>query len=95
MNHDREWNGDERREQPQPERWRLTKDVSVADVLSLCLAAGAVLFAYTELSERTALLESAIIEIRSSRADEKAALSARLDRLENKLDRLIERAGPR
>lgn len=76
---------------PAPEKWRLTKDVSVADVLSICMAGGAVFLAYTTLAERTALVESAIIEIRSSRADEKAALGTRLDRLENKLDRLIER----
>lgn len=89
------WNGEDRREGPAAERWRLTKDVSIADVLSICLAGAAVLFAYTELSERAALLESAVIEIRASRLDEKTALSQRLDRLEDKLDRLIERSGSR
>jgi hypothetical protein len=86
-----EWDGQDRRA---PDRWRLTKDVSVADVLSLALAAAAVLFAYTQLSERVSLLESAVIEMRAIRSDEKAALSQRLDRLDDKLDRLIERMGP-
>jgi hypothetical protein len=89
------WDGEDRREQMPPERWRLTKDVSIADVLSICLAGAAVLFAYTELSERAALLESAVSEIRAQRQDEKTALVQRLDRLEDKLDRLIERAGSR
>ncbi|MCA3116421.1 MAG: hypothetical protein ING91_19500 [Rhodocyclaceae bacterium] len=79
-------------QQPQPEKWRLTKDVSVVDIVSILTAAGAVMFAYTTLAERTSLLESAVVEIRSTQRDEKAALAARLDRMENKLDRLIERA---
>lgn len=90
-----QWDGQERRTKEDAERWRLTKDVSIADVLSLCLAAAAVLFAYTTLAERTSLLESAVVEMRAIRIDEKAALSQRLDRLEDKLDRLIERTGPK
>jgi hypothetical protein len=73
------------------ERWRLTKDVSIVDVLSIVMAGLAVFFAYTTLAERTSLLESSVVEIRQTRMEEKAALAQRLDRLENKLDRLIER----
>lgn len=80
---------------PVVERWRLTKDVSIVDVVSIVLAASAVLFSYAKLSERTSLVESAVVEIRVSRAEEKAALAQRLDRLEDKLDRLIERTMPR
>jgi hypothetical protein len=79
---------------PQPnntEHWRLTKDVSVADVLSLCLAAAAVLFAYTALEKRTAIIETTVKDMQSARMVEKAELLQRLDRFDDKLDRLIER----
>jgi hypothetical protein len=73
------------------ERWKLTKDVSVADLLSIGLAAIAIVTAYTKLSERVTITEAAIVEIQRAKIVEREELASRLDRLENKLDRLIER----
>jgi hypothetical protein len=73
------------------ERWKLTKDVSIADMLSISLAAVAIVTAYTKLSERVTVTEAAIVEIQRAKIVEREELASRLDRLENKLDRLIER----
>jgi len=74
-----------------PEKWRLTKDVSVADVLSIVLAAGAVIIAWGLLDKRITVVEAAVIEMKLAKQIEREELAQRLDRLENKLDRLIER----
>ena len=72
-------------------RWKLTKDVSVADILSILLAAVAVVTAWGMLDKRITVVEAAVIEMKMAKQIEREELSSRLDRLENKLDRLIER----
>lgn len=72
-------------------RWKLTKDVSVADILSILLAAVAVVTAWGLLDKRITVVEAAVIEMKLAKQIEREELAARLDRLENKLDRLIER----
>ena len=74
-----------------PNRWKITKDVSVADILSIVLAAVAVITAWGLLDKRITVVEAAVIEMKLAKQVEREELAARLDRLENKLDRLIER----
>lgn len=73
-------------------RWRLTRDVSLADLLAILCAAVAILFVYTDLNERVALLEAAVVEMKLEQARDRAELMHRFDRLDAKLDRLIERS---
>ena len=72
-------------------RWKLTKDVSVADILSILLATMAVVTAWGMLDKRITVVEAAVVEMKLAKEIERKELSSRLDRLEAKLDRLIER----
>lgn len=80
-------------------RWRLKRDVSVADLISFCTAALAVVYAYTTLDKRVTLVESALLEIRqaSKRQEDdslrmQARIDVRLDKLDEKLERLLARS---
>lgn len=73
------------------EQWRFKKEISLADIFSLSAAAAAVFYAYTTLDKRLAIVEA-------ERTAEKIALSAfqnrmdaRLDKMDEKLDRIIQR----
>jgi hypothetical protein len=73
------------------EQWRFKKEISLADIFSLTAASAAVLYAYTTLDRRLAIVEA-------ERTSEKVALlafqnrmDARLDKMDDKLDRIIQR----
>lgn len=80
--------------------WRIKKDVSVADIVSFIAAASAVLYGYTTLDKRIALMENASIvqSGKDTTQDQdmlrlQARIDAQLQRIDDKLDRLIrERA---
>lgn len=88
------YEGEERR---QPERWRLSKEVSVTDLVGLAMAFAAVLFAYTNLDKRTDGLERMVTvqATTDARQDAEAQryqsrIDSTLVSINNKLDRLIE-----
>jgi len=89
------FDGEDRRS---PEKWKIKKEVSLADILSFAAAALAVVYAYTTLDKRTSILEAehAAQEAIDKRQDEELSrvqnrIEMRLDTLDKKLDRLIER----
>ncbi len=90
-----QYDGEDRRA---PEKWKIKKEVSLADILSFAAAALAVVYAYTTLDKRTSILEAehaAQVAI-DKRQDEELSrvqnrIEMRLDTLDKKLDRLIER----
>lgn len=80
-------------------RWRLKRDISIADLISFATAALAVIYAYTTLDKRVTLVESALMEIRqaSKRQEDdslrmQARIDVRLDKLDEKLERLLARS---
>ena len=90
-----QYEGEDRR---QPERWKLKKEVSLADILSFAAAALAVVYAYTTLDKRLTIVEVAAVNNQSANArqDEEALrvqarIDVQLDKLNNKVDRLLER----
>lgn len=89
------WEGDDRRS---PERWKLKKEISVADLLSFIAAALAVIYAYTTLDKRLTVIEIAEVQARSTNAQQdetilrmQARIDAQLDRLNDKVDKLLQR----
>lgn len=62
------------------ERWVLKKEVSLGDVLAVLVALCSVILAYAKLDSRITVLEELKVD-----------LNSRLDRIENKLDRVIEK----
>lgn len=82
----------------EPERWKVKKEVSLADILSFLCAALAVVYAYTTLDKRLYLIEGRIAEqvVIDKRQDDdsiraQARLESQFTTMNNKLDRLIER----
>lgn len=79
-------------------KWRIKRDISVTDIASFASAALAVIYAYTTLDKRMTMLEAAMIEQKQSdkRHEEEllrvqARIDVRLDKMDEKLDRLIQR----
>jgi hypothetical protein len=79
-------------------KWRIKRDISVTDIASFASAALAVIYAYTTLDKRMTMLEAAMIEQKQSdkRHEEEllrvqARIDMRLDKMDEKLDRLIQR----
>lgn len=79
-------------------RWKIKKEISLGDLLAFISAATAVLYAYATLDKRLTLLEqTAIVQTAIDRRQDddmvrgQARLDARLDGIDKKLDRLIER----
>lgn len=78
--------------------WKFNKEVSIADIVSIILAAGAGFAAYTNLSTRLAILEDRQINQTKNdqRQDEEQQRGAKkledsIAQINMKLDRLIER----
>lgn len=92
--------------QPQPEHWHLDKKVPIGIIFAIVLQGlGAVLYVArmeARLDQRLALIEADNRQLHESdqdaerqRAADSSSLVSRLDRLEVKLDRLIEARLPR
>jgi uncharacterized coiled-coil protein SlyX len=80
------------------EKWKIRRDISVADLLSFASAALAVIYAYTTLDKRMAIVESALTDqktVNKQHEEElirvQARIDMRLDKMDEKLDRLIQR----
>lgn len=90
-----DYDGEERRAR---ERWKFSKEISLADLISFVSAALAVVYAYTTLDKRMTLVERGQ-EVQESSESAKAAealrtqarIDLRLDKMDEKLDRLIQR----
>lgn len=86
------YDGEDRRE---PEKWKIKKEVSLADLLSFAAAALAVVYAYTTLDKRMTVLEITSVEAKAAniRQDEdvlrmQARIDVQLDKITDKLDRI-------
>lgn len=82
--------------------WRISKEISLGDAIALTFAIGSLIVAYSTLNERMSKLEEfrqSQLQ-RDSQQDEiarqvKGDVVNRLDRIEDKLDRVIEHESPR
>lgn len=81
------------------EKWKIKRDISIADLLSFASAALAVIYAYTTLDKRMAVVENALAEQKTvdKRHEEElirvqARIDVRLDKMDEKLDHLIQRS---
>lgn len=88
------YDGEDRRE---PEKWKIKKEVSLADLLSFAAAALAVVYAYTTLDKRMTVLEITSVEAKAAniRQDEdvlrmQARIDVQLDKISDKLDRVSQ-----
>lgn len=90
----------EQREGDESPRWKVKREISIADILSFMSAALAVLYAYNTLDRRLTVMETAFIEYKAAtrKQDEEMAriqarLDVRLDRMDEKLERLLQAQG--
>ena len=77
-------------------RWRIKREISIADILSFTAAGAAVIYSYSTLDKRMSLLEERQAEYqRVVKKQEEEALrlqtriDMRLDKLDEKMDRLL------
>ena len=72
----------------QPERWHLKKEIQVTHVVSTLLLVGAVFAYVSKIDQRLTVVETQWIAQR----DAAAVQRVQLERMDAKLDRLIERS---
>ena len=72
----------------QPERWHLKKEIQVTHVVSTLLLVGAVFAYVSKIDQRLTIVETQLIAQRDSTMVQRA----QLERMDAKLDRLIERS---
>ena len=72
----------------EPERWHLKKEIQVTHVVSTLLLVGAVFAYVSKIDQRLTIVETQLIAQRDSTMVQRA----QLERMDAKLDRLIERA---
>ena len=70
------------------ERWHLKKEIQVTHVVSTLLLVGAVFAYVSKIDQRLTIVETQLIAQRDSSMVQRA----QLERMDAKLDRLIERA---
>ena len=94
---DSRYTGQERRA-PEPESWHLKKEISGSLIISVLTLGVAVVIAYTDLKRdieliraNASVLEQQDIRLKAEIDAASSATSARFDRIDAKLDRLIER----
>jgi large-conductance mechanosensitive channel len=88
-------------EAKEPSGWHLKREIQVTHLISTILIAASVFMYVTKLEQRIAIIESQAVAQRErdstqdARAQEmQKILTDRLDKIDNKLDRLIERRNP-
>ena len=72
----------------EPERWHLKKEIQVTHVVSTLLLVGAVFAYVSKIDQRLTIVETQLIAQRDSSMVQRA----QLERMDAKLDRLIERS---
>ena len=83
-----------------PDKWKMKREVSIPDILTLLSAAIAILFSFTTLSSRISLLEQSqsylVADQTKQDADRaiiKQEINAKLNILDSKIDQLLIREG--
>ena len=71
----------------EPERWHLKKEIQVTHVVSTLLLVGAVFAYVSKIDQRLTIVETQLIAQREASAVQRV----QLERMDAKLDRLIER----
>lgn len=71
----------------EPERWHLKKEIQITHVISTLLLVGAVFAYVNKIDQRLTIVETQLIAQR----DAAVVLRVQLERMDAKLDRLIER----
>jgi len=71
----------------QPERWHLKKEIQLTHVISTIVVIGAVLAYVSKIEQRLTIVETQMLAQR----DATVLQRAQLERMDAKLDRLIER----
>lgn len=91
-----EYDGSERRQ------WHVKKEVSLGDLFAFSSAALAVVYAYTTLDKRLALVETSIVAVQIAEATKREDFQQYQNRIDKvlhdinaKLDRLVERTNSR
>ena len=72
----------------EPERWHLKKEIQVTQVISTLLLVGAVFAYVSKIDQRLTIVETQLIAQREASAVQRV----QLERMDAKLDRLIERS---
>jgi len=75
----------------QKEPWRFKKEISLADIITIVSAGAAVVYAYTTLDKRLAIIEAERTTEKVTTTAFQNRIDARLDKMDEKLDRIIER----
>lgn len=82
----------------QRRRWHVSREISLDAIIAFMTACGAVIIAWVNLNSRLSVVEASIASITAEaikRAEDARTaatiLGVRLDRMDDKLDRLIER----
>ena len=75
----------------QKEPWRFKKEISLADIITIVSAGAAVVYAYTTLDKRLAIIEAERTTEKVTITAFQNRIDARLDKMDEKLDRIIER----
>jgi hypothetical protein len=85
----------------QGNRWKINRDVSVTDLVTIVLATAALFTAYSDLTNKIQILVTTNVAQAATdkRQDEEAQrtrdhIDAGLSKLNDKLDRLLERPAP-
>ena len=73
------------------ERWRVKKEVSLPDILSFVAACVAIVVAWTTLDKRLTVVEASVVRQEDDGVRRQTRIDFQLDKLSEKLDRLIER----
>ena len=71
------------------ERWHLKKEIQLTHVISTLILVGAVLAYVSKIEQRLTIVETQLLSQRESTTLQRA----QLERMDAKLDRLIERGG--
>lgn len=71
----------------EPERWHLKKEIQITHVISTLLLVGAVFAYVNKIDQRLTIVETQLLAQR----DAAMVLRVQLERMDAKLDRLIER----
>jgi hypothetical protein len=72
----------------EPERWHLKKEIQVTHIVSTLMLMGAVFAYVSKIDQRLTIVETQLIAQR----DASVIQRAQLERMDAKLDRLIERS---
>ena len=72
----------------QPERWHLKKEIQVTHIVSTLMLVGAVFAYVSKIDQRLTIVETQLMAQRDATVIQRA----QLERMDAKLDRLIERS---